>query len=94
MPVFCATYEYAPDATETLDRVRPAHRAWLGEQPGLLTSGPTDAGDAVLVWEAGSAAEVEALLDQDPFVTEGVVAERRVVGWTIVRGRWLDQLGL
>ena len=94
MPIFCVTYAYAPDATETLDRVRPAHREWLDGQPANLASGPTDAHGAVLVWEADSAADVEAALDQDPFMTEGVVAERTVVGWSIVRGRWLEQLDL
>ncbi|WP_193605757.1 YciI family protein [Nocardioides dongkuii] len=94
MPIFCATYAYDPAATETLDAVRPAHRDWLAEQPALLASGPTDDGGAVLVWEGGSAAEVEAILDQDPFHAAGVIAERRVVGWQIVRGRWLDVLDL
>lgn len=94
MPVFVATYAYDPAASARLDEVRPAHREWLATQPGLLASGPTDAGGAVLVWEGASAAEVEAILDQDPFHPAGVVAERTVVGWDIVRGRWLDVLDL
>ncbi len=93
MPIFCATYAYTDD-TATLDRVRPAHREWLADQPQLLASGPTDAGGAILVWEAASAVEVERILDADPFTEAGVIAERRVVGWTVVRGRWLQQLGL
>lgn len=72
MAIFCVTYDYDPGATETLDEVRPAHRDWLAEQPQLLASGPTDAGGAVLIWEGGSAAEVEAILDRDPFHDAGV----------------------
>jgi uncharacterized protein YciI len=94
MAIFCATYEYDPAVTATLDEVRPAHRDWLAEQPQLLASGPTDADGAVLIWEGESAAEVEAILDQDPFHDAGVIAERRVVGWQIVRGRWREALGI
>ena len=94
MAIFCATYEYDAAATATLDEVRPAHRDWLAEQPQLLASGPTDAGGAILVWAGESAAEVEAILDQDPFHDAGVIAERRVVGWQIVRGSWREPLGL
>ena len=94
MPIFCATYAYDDDSAAALDEARPGHRDWLDQQPQLLASGPTDDDGAVLVWEAESAAEVEALLDQDPFVVAGVIAERRVVGWSIVRGRWREQLGL
>ncbi len=94
MAIFCATYEYDPAATATLEEVRPAHREWLAGQPQLLASGPTDADGAILVWEGGSAAEVEAILDQDPFHDAGVIAERRVVGWQIVRGSWREPLGL
>ncbi|GAB3195570.1 hypothetical protein GCM10027062_02870 [Nocardioides hungaricus] len=94
MAIFCATYEYDPAATEALDRLRPAHRDWLAEQPQLLASGPTDAGGAVLVWEGESAADVEAILDRDPLHDAGVISERRVVGWQIVRGRWREPLGI
>ena len=94
MAIFCATYEYDPAAAATLDEVRPAHRDWLAEQPQLLASGPTDANGAILVWEGESAAEVEAILDRDPFHDAGVIAERRVVGWQIVRGSWRGPLGI
>ncbi len=87
MPVFVATYAYSDDAAAR-DATRPAHRAWLREQPSVLASGPTDADGAVLVFEGASAAEVETLLDLDPFALHGgIVAERRVVGWSVVTGR-------
>lgn len=91
MPRFVATYTYTPD-TAARDAVRPAHRDYLATLDELLLSGPTDDGRAVLVFEAGSAADVERLLDADPFTTAGgIVAERSLVGWDVVRGRWADR---
>lgn len=90
MAVFVATYSYSSDG-ERRDAVRPAHREWLQSQSSVLASGPTDADGAVLVFEAASAAEVEQLLDHDPFVLDGgIVAERGVVGWSVVIGRLKD----
>lgn len=87
MPYFVATYAYTPDV-DARDAVRPAHRAWLGALDSLVLSGPTDADGAVLVFEGTDAAAVEALLDEDPFATDGrIVGSRSVVGWTPVLGR-------
>ncbi|WP_432483042.1 YciI family protein [Kineococcus esterisolvens] len=92
MPYFVATYAYTPDTTAR-DEVRPVHREWLaGLGERLVLSGPTDADGAVLVFEADDAAAVEALLDEDPFTTGGIVAERRVVGWNPVLGRLAGSL--
>ncbi|MBC3763653.1 YciI family protein [Quadrisphaera oryzae] len=86
MAVFVVTYSYTADSARR-DALRPTHREWLGTLPGLLVSGPTDADGAVLVFEGASASEVDATVDQDPFVTDGgIVAERRTVGWTVVGG--------
>ena len=88
VPHFVATYRYVPGSESRLDAVRPEHRAYLAGLDALVLSGPTDDDGAVLVFEAGSAAEVHALLDADPFTTAGgLVAERSVVGWTIALGR-------
>ena len=87
MPYFVATYEYTAD-TETRDAVRAEHRKYLADLgPVLVASGPTDDEGAVLVFTAAAAGEVESILDDDPFQREGVVASRRVVGWTPVLGR-------
>jgi uncharacterized protein YciI len=93
MPIFCATYEYTDD-TGLRDQVRPSHRDWLAAQANLLASGPTDAGGAVLIFEGDSAGQVDRQLDDDPIVIAGAVAVKRVVGWKIVRGSWLEALGL
>ena len=73
MPIFAAAYVYHHDEDHvaTRDEVRPAHRAWLLEQDALRMSGPTDDDNALLVFEADSAAEVEAHLDGDPFAGGG-----------------------
>ncbi|MFT4083696.1 MAG: YciI family protein [Nocardioides sp.] len=78
------TYRYDDDL-ETQNRVRPEHRAFLGRQPNLLLSGPTDDGGALLVF-AGEPAEIEAVLDEDPFRIAGVIAERSVTTWNVVLG--------
>jgi uncharacterized protein YciI len=90
VPLFVASYEYTDD-TETRDLVRPRHRDFLAALgPTLVVSGPTDANGAVLVLDAASADEVAGLLDDDPFRTEGLIAQRRVVGWTPVLGRLVE----
>jgi uncharacterized protein len=88
MAIFCVTYEYGDDQ-DTLATVRPVHRDWLADLPSLLASGPTDANGAVLIVEGESAAQVEKLMDGDPLAAAGVISHRRVVGWDVVRGRWL-----
>jgi uncharacterized protein YciI len=93
MTVFAVQYRY-DDRTERRDEVRPEHRAFLADRladGSLLASGPY-AGDgapgALLIVSAGSAAEVDQLLDADPFVREGIVADRAVREWTPVFGPW------
>ncbi len=95
MPHFVATYRYARDSDARRDEHRPAHRDYLRGLDGVLLAGATQSDDgpgAVLVFEAASAAEVERLIDEDPFVTAGVVAQRSVVAWSITTGRALDAL--
>ena len=87
MPYFLVSYRYTGDVDARM-RVRPAHREFLAQQDSLLASGPTDDDGAVLVFEAGSAAEVESLLDDDPIAQLGFVGSRSVVGWDVVLGRW------
>ena len=91
MPHVVATYRYAAGSDAARGALRPAHRTYLAGLDGLLLSGPTQGprGDgAVLVFEAGSASDVEGWLDGDPFVSAGgIVQERSVEGWTVVLGR-------
>jgi uncharacterized protein len=92
MTVYAVQYAYTDD-TARRDEVRPEHRAYLAsllDEGTLLASGPwTDgAAGALLLVSAGSAAEVERLLDADPFTREGVVADRTVREWNPVFGPW------
>ncbi|CAB4691458.1 MAG: hypothetical protein F2667_02305 [Actinobacteria bacterium] len=93
MPYYAATYEFVADAA-AIEAARPGHRDWLSHQPALRLSGPDDANGALLIWEASDAAEVEALLDEDPYTPAGVIAARRVVGWRPILGSWSTQLAL
>ena len=88
MAIVAVIYDYNDDI-ETQDRVRPAHRAFLGSQPNLLLSGPTDDGRALLVFE-GDVAGVEAQLEEDPFKAAGVISARTVATWNVVLGAKKD----
>jgi uncharacterized protein YciI len=87
VPLFAVRYAYTDDL-DTRSAVRPEHRQFLAAQPTLKGSGPTDDDGALLVFEAESASAVEAILDDDPFATAGVIASRTVVGWNVVIGPW------
>ena len=93
MAIYAVTYVYATD-TDALDRLRPEHRTFLSATDGLLLSGPTDDNGALLIWEAKSVAEVEEVLDEDPFWTADLITERSVVGWNPVLGPWRDSVAL
>jgi uncharacterized protein len=90
VPHFLVTYRYTGDDDARL-ALRPTHRAFLAEQDSLVASGPTDDGGALLLFEADSAADIETLLDDDPYAKSGFVGSRSVVGWDIVLGRWADR---
>lgn len=89
MPVFAVNYLYSATA-EQLDEIRPIHRAWLSgllESGQLLASGPMiDNPEALLIFRAESAAELSALLDNDPFDIAGFIGSRSIQQWNPVFG--------
>lgn len=99
MPIHAVTYVY-PDRPADLDAVRTEHREFLRglhAEGTLLASGPlpatgTSTAGALLVLDASSAAEVERVLDADPFAREGLVAQRTVRPWSPVIGDWADRV--
>lgn len=93
MAIYAVTYGYTPDEAAR-DQLRPEHREYLASQGSLLLSGPTDGDGALLIFEAKSIEEIEEILDDDPFWTEGLVAERTIVQWQPVLGPWRESLGL
>lgn len=95
MAYFATTYQYIDDAGK-VSAVRPEHREYLAdltEQGHLAVSGPYVSGPAgaMLVFVADSEARARELIDGDPFVRDGLVAELGVQEWTPVSGALLDQ---
>ncbi len=84
-------YEYGPDTQDLYAQHAAAHVAFLQrllDQGVLSLSGRLDmdgAPGALLVLTA-EVDQVTSLLDEDPFWTSGVVAQRRVWPWSIAFG--------
>ena len=92
MSIFAVRYTY-DERSEVRDAVRPEHRSWLADQAEagvLLGSGPfTDgAPGALLVLRGDDEDAVRAVLAQDPFAREGLVADTEVRAWDVVLGPW------
>lgn len=94
MTTFAVQYTY-DDRDARRDEVRPAHRAFLAglfDAGSLLASGPLadDGGvsGALLIIVADSDERAADLLDDDPFVRDGLIAARVIRAWTPVYGPW------
>jgi uncharacterized protein len=84
---FAALIEYTPDKAK-IAAVRPAHREYLKkvlDSGHLVMSGPFAGDEAgLLVYEAGSAEETEAIIRDDPFAREGVFVSWKIREWRVV----------
>ena len=84
---YAAIIRYTSDAS-AIAKARPAHRQYLGnlsEQGKLVISGPfADDSGGLLVYEAASPEEVEAMIADDPFSKGGVFLSREVRPWNVV----------
>jgi uncharacterized protein YciI len=82
-----AVIEYLQDP-EKVQATRPAHRAYLAQllaKGKLASSGPfTDGWGALIVYEAASTEEAEALLKGDPFHAAGVFVRWTIRPWNVV----------
>lgn len=91
MSIYAVTYTYVPE-TEEMVQARPAHVDFLGrlhERGRLLASGRLTESDplgALLIITGEDRAEVESLMDGDPFHSGGFIAERLVRRWNIAFG--------
>ncbi len=91
MPIYAVTYRYA-DQPEVIAEHRPAHREYIASllgEGGLIASGRTEGGEtpsALLLFQAESVAEVENVLDPDPFWTLGLIEKREIVEWILSSG--------
>ena len=86
---FAAIIEYSQDQV-LVEQHRPVHRAYLAKlkaEGHLAVSGPfTDASGALIVYEASSREEAEALLRGDPFHDQGIFLNWVLRPWNPVIG--------
>jgi uncharacterized protein len=81
------------DDREKLLAVRPVHRDYLGrlaKEGVVLAAGPNaDDTGGIVLFDVADAAQLDQIVAEDPYVAEGVLAERTVREWNIVLGAWL-----
>jgi uncharacterized protein YciI len=84
---YAAIIEYIPDA-EKVQSVRPVHREYLGklrERGKLAAAGPfPDGSGALIIYDAETAEDAEALLREDPFNQNGVFVSWVIRPWNQV----------
>jgi uncharacterized protein YciI len=87
---YAAIIEYTPDKAK-IEQVRPTHRKYLTDllQKGkLAAAGPfTDDSGALIVYEADTPEQAEALLKSDPFHNGGVFVRWTIRPWKAVFGK-------
>lgn len=92
MPIFAVTYTYSDATTEARNEHRPRHVDFLRSQfeAGRLVKsgpfGPDEAPGALLILKGESKADVEALMNQDPFYENNLLADRTIRQWNIFFG--------
>lgn len=86
---YAAIIEYIDDE-QKVQSIRPTHREYLRsllEKGQLAASGPfTDGSGALIIYEADSPEQAQALLEGDPFHQAGVFAAWRIRPWNQVMG--------
>ena len=88
---FALIYFYSPDVA-LQDATRPAHLAHLRGlvDAGTLVAsgpwGPDDARGGLLIFRVDDQAVVQAIVDRDPFITQGVVATSEIREWVPLLG--------
>ena len=84
---YAASIEYSQDAA-VVEAHRPAHRAYLTgllDQGKLFASGPyADGSGALIVYEADTPEEADAILKADPFHQAGVFLTWTVRPWKVI----------
>jgi uncharacterized protein YciI len=84
---YAAIIEYLQDKAK-VDALRPTHRQYLAslkEKGQLAATGPfTDQSGALIVYEASSREEAEALLQGDPFYKNGIFLTYQLRPWNTV----------
>lgn len=84
---FAAIIEYLQDKAK-VDEIRPTHRQYLRglkEKGQIAATGPfTDDSGALIIYEAATKEEAEALLKGDPFNQAGVFLKYVIRPWNPV----------
>ncbi len=85
--VYAAIIDYGPDIAKIAE-FRPAHREYLRDlisQNKLVISGPfVDDSGGLLVYNAETEADVDAIIKSDPFYKCGVFKTWTIRPWKIV----------
>lgn len=72
--------------------VRPAHREYLAElvtAGKLAVAGPwADDTGALLIFDLADRAELDQILDADPYTPAKVIVETRIREWSPITGSW------
>ena len=89
MAFYAVEYVYNPAMTETMDEVRPTHRAFLSDLLGRgvnVASGPLvgEVPGALILISAENQDEVERILNEDPFYVAEVIQARLIREWNPV----------
>lgn len=84
---FAAIIEYLQDKAK-VDEIRPTHRQYLRslkEKGQIAATGPfTDDSGALIIYEAATKEDAEALLKADPFNQAGVFLKYAIRPWNPV----------
>lgn len=92
MPTFAVTYSYSDATCTARDEHRPHHVEFLRSQfeSGRLVKsgpfGPKEEPGALLLVTGDTKADVQELMDQDPFFGRGLIEERTIRQWNIFFG--------
>lgn len=89
MAWFTVETTYGEDHDKLTDS-RPRHRAYLQalvEQGKVAAAGPwVDDSAGFAIYQVADRAELDVLLAEDPYTTDGVAASRTVNEWKLVLG--------
>jgi uncharacterized protein YciI len=95
MATFVVEFLYNVDRAGRQE-LHPAHAAnleRLAERGVLVLGGPlVDDNGGLLVYEVADREELRALLEDEPYVRGGIVAETRISQWSPRRGSWVTAL--
>ncbi len=88
---FAATIDYTSDKAR-ITEFRPLHREYqeeLRKHAKLVIAGPfTDDSGALIVYNADSQAEVEAIIQADPFYKHGIFQSWVIREWKVVKANF------